>query len=147
MSDTEHNKCPSCGAENQTDARFCRICGSPLGEPQPQPLAAAVGASANALSQEITSITDPLLQMVSTSPNELVITTLRRVLDEAGPRQAEVLRRCAIPRWFDLAVLAVLREREDGNERILDLLRGYSFVRPLGGERYAYHDAVREALL
>jgi tetratricopeptide (TPR) repeat protein len=100
-----------------------------------------------ALNQEITSITDPLLKMVDTSPDALIVASLQRVLDEAGPRQAEVLRRCAIPRWFDLGVLAVLREREDGNDRVLELLRGYSFVRQIGDERYAYHDAVREALL
>ncbi|MFL5803088.1 MAG: hypothetical protein ACJ8CR_15290 [Roseiflexaceae bacterium] len=100
-----------------------------------------------ALSREITSITDPLLQMVAASPDELIVASLGRVLEEAGPRQAEVLRRGAIPRWFDLDVLAVLREREDGNERILELLRGYSFVRELGEGRYAYHDAVRDALL
>jgi tetratricopeptide (TPR) repeat protein len=108
---------------------------------------AQTNATTSALNQEITSITDPLLKMVDTSPNALIVASLQRVLDEAGPRQAEVLRRCAIPRWFDLGVLAVLREREDGNDRILELLRGYSFVRQLGDQRYAYHDAVREALL
>ena len=54
---------------------------------------------------------------------------------------------CAVPRWFDLAVLAVLRGRADGNERVLELLRGYSFVRPLGAGRFAYSDEVRAALL
>jgi tetratricopeptide (TPR) repeat protein len=104
-------------------------------------------AGKGALSKEITSITDPLLQMVTASPDELIVASLRRVLEEAGPRQAEVLRRCAIPRWFDLDVLAVLRGRQDGNERVLELLRGYSFVRELGEGRYAYHDAMRDALL
>ena len=41
--------------------------------------------------------------------------TNRRVLAEAGPRQADVLRACAIPRWFDLGVMTVLRGRPDGS--------------------------------
>jgi tetratricopeptide (TPR) repeat protein len=81
------------------------------------------------------------------SQSSLIAASFQRVLAESGPRQAEVLRRCAIPRWFDLDVLAVLRERADGNERVLELLRGYSFVREIGGGRYAYQDEVRAMLL
>jgi hypothetical protein len=77
----------------------------------------------------------------------LIASTFQRILAEAGPRQAEVMRACAVPRWFDTAVLEQLRGRPDGNERVLELLRGYSFVRPLGGERYAYQEEVRAALL
>jgi tetratricopeptide (TPR) repeat protein len=147
MADNDRNQCPNCGAENASNARFCRKCGEPLDEAQPALVASEASAAAGALKREITSITDPLLRIVGTSPDALIVASLQRVLDEAGPRQAEVLRRCAIPRWFDLGVLAVLREREDGNERVLEMLRGYSFVRQIGGERYSYHDAVREALL
>lgn len=78
---------------------------------------------------------------------DLIVATFRRVLAEAGPRQAEVLRRCAIPRWWDLAVLGVLREGAEGGERVLALLAGYSFVRPLGEGRYAFPEEVRGALL
>src|SRR5262245_38184030 len=100
------------------------------------------------LNKAITAITDPLLKIESNaSPDDLIIASLRRVLAEAGPRQVDVLRACAIPRWFDLGVLAVLRGRADGNERVLELLRGYSFVRELGDGRYAYQDVVRKALL
>ena len=77
----------------------------------------------------------------------LITSTFRRLLAEAGPRQAEVMRACAVPRWFDLAVLALLRDRADGNQRVLELLRGYSFVRPLGAGRFAYSAEVRAALL
>lgn len=49
--------------------------------------------------------------------DNLIVATFRQLLAAAGPRQAEVLRACAVPRWFDLAVLAVLRGRADGNER------------------------------
>lgn len=79
--------------------------------------------------------------------DNLIVATFRRLLAEAGPRQAEVMRACAVPRWFDLAVLAVLRDRADGNQRVLELLRGYSFVRPLGAGRFAYSAEVRVALL
>src|SRR6187551_398817 len=86
--------------------------------------------------------------MISTPPQDnLIISTFRRLLAEAGPRQAEVMRACAVPRWFDLGVLAVLRGRAEGNERVLDLLRGYSFVHPLGAGRYTYSAEVRAALL
>jgi hypothetical protein len=77
----------------------------------------------------------------------LIVTTFRHLLAEAGPRQAEVMRACAVPRWFDLEVLELLRGRADGNERVLELLRGYSFVRPLGTGRLAYSEEVRAALL
>src|SRR5215207_4453285 len=86
--------------------------------------------------------------MISTIPQDnLIVATFRRLLAQAGPRQAEVMRACAVPRWFDLAVLELLRGRADGNERVLELLRGYSFVRPLGTGRFAYSAEVRAALL
>src|SRR6187549_3663192 len=86
--------------------------------------------------------------MISTPPQDnLIVATFRRLLAEAGPRQAEVMRACAVPRWFDLAVLELLRGRGDGNERVLELLRSYSFVQPLGAGRFAYSAEVRAALL
>src|SRR5215207_6057439 len=86
--------------------------------------------------------------MTSTiAQDNLIVATFRRLLAEAGPRQAEVMRACAVPRWFDLAVLAVLRGRAEGNERVLDLLRGYSFVQPIGAGRFGYSVEVRAALL
>src|SRR5215212_10424286 len=81
------------------------------------------------------------------SQDNLIVVTFRRLLAEAGPRQAEVMRACAVPRWFDLAVLELLRGRADGNQRVLELLRSYSFVRPLGAGRFAYSAEVRAALL
>src|SRR5215210_3154238 len=85
--------------------------------------------------------------MVIIPQDNLITSTFRRLLAEAGPRQAEVMRACAVPRWFDLAVLGLLRGRADGNQRVLELLRGYSFVRPLGAGRFAYSAEVRAALL
>jgi hypothetical protein len=79
--------------------------------------------------------------------DNLIVATFRHLLAEAGPRQAEVMRACAVPRWFDLAVLELLRGRAEGNERVLELLRGYSFVRPLGAGRFTYSAEVRAALL
>jgi hypothetical protein len=81
------------------------------------------------------------------STNDLVVHFLRQVLAEAGPRQAEIMRRCAIPRWFNTGVLTILRGRSDYNERILEMLRTYSFVQQIGEELYIYHDEVRIALL
>lgn len=99
------------------------------------------------ISSEITAITDPLLRMTTAFPRELIGASLRRILDDAGPNQAALLRRCAIPRWFDTDVLAVLRGKLDGNDRVIDLLRNYSFVRQLDAGRFAYHEEVRETLL
>lgn len=83
----------------------------------------------------------------SKSGDELLVYTIDQVLARAGPRQAEVLRRVAVPRWVDASVLRVLRESGDGNERVLEMLRDYSFVRDLGDGRLAYHDEVRKTLL
>lgn len=79
--------------------------------------------------------------------DNLIVATFRRLMAEAGPRQAEVMRACAVPRWFDLAVVELLRGRAEGNERVLELLRGFSFVRPLGTGRFTYSAEVRAALL
>jgi hypothetical protein len=78
---------------------------------------------------------------------DLLVYSLNEVLEHAGPRQAEVLRRCALPRWFDASVLAELRANEEGNGRLIELLSDYSFVRELGDGRLAYHRRVRAALL
>ncbi|MFV9507736.1 MAG: hypothetical protein AB4911_24560 [Oscillochloridaceae bacterium umkhey_bin13] len=77
---------------------------------------------------------------------DLVAAGLDQVLAQAGPRQAEVLRRVALPRWLDASVLRVLRESDEGNERVLALLRQYSFVRDLGDGRLALTEEVRSAL-
>jgi tetratricopeptide (TPR) repeat protein len=79
--------------------------------------------------------------------DELLAYSIDQVLAGADARKAEVLRRCAVPRWFDASVLGVLREKSDDNERFLAKLREYSFVRDLGDGRLAYHDRVRETLL
>lgn len=88
-------------------------------------------------------MTDTALQ----SQDTLIAATFQQVLDEVGPRQAEVLRRGAIVHAFDAEVLAVLRERAEGGARVLAALAEYSFVRVAGPGRYAYQDAVRAALL
>ncbi|NTW97375.1 MAG: hypothetical protein HGB28_02370 [Oscillochloris sp.] len=77
----------------------------------------------------------------------LLTFTVDQVLKNAGPRKAEVLRRCAIPRWFDPSIVRVLRESEESNERIVEQLREFSFIRDLGDGRMAYHDQVRTILL
>ena len=71
--DTNNLNCPNCGTENTHDARFCRKCGEPLGEAQPALVEAQANAAVGRLNQEITSITDPLLKMVDTSPDALIV--------------------------------------------------------------------------
>ncbi|GAA5528959.1 hypothetical protein Hgul01_02762 [Herpetosiphon gulosus] len=86
----------------------------------------------------------PIMPTVS---NALQLS-ITQILESMKPGQAEVMRRCAIPRWFDEEILAVLREREDGNNaKILQQVIEYSFVRQVGEGRYAYIDDVRQYLL
>jgi hypothetical protein len=100
------------------------------------------------LTNIIAGMTTPLIQAGATGQQHKTTgTALRQILAAANLREAEVIRRCAIPRWFDLGVLAVLRERDDGNEAVLRLLSVYSFVRQLDQHHYAYHDDIREVLL
>lgn len=100
------------------------------------------------LAAHITQITNPLMQLANAKGgDELLRASLRQVLAGASKRQAEVLRRCAVPRFFDAGVLAVLRGSDEGNERVLELLQGYSFVRQVADDRFAYHEQVRKELL
>lgn len=102
------------------------------------------------ISRQIRALTDPLIKMrqdTTSAVGGVLVVSVQRVLAEAGPRQADVLRRCAIPHWFDLDVLAMLRERADGNTNIMEQLRSYSFVRQLDEHRFTYHDEVRQLLL
>jgi len=83
------------------------------------------------------------------SGGELLTVGVDQVLQSSRPTQAEVLRRVAVPRWADASVLRLLREgleSRKSDDEVLDLLRGYSFVRDLGDGRVAYHDEVRAAL-
>ncbi|HEY1016356.1 MAG TPA: tetratricopeptide repeat protein [Herpetosiphonaceae bacterium] len=73
---------------------------------------------------------------------------LQQILGSVPPGKAEVLRRCAIPRWIDAPIMGVIRDREDGNnETILEQLSEYSFVRSVGDGRYTYSEDVRTLLL
>ncbi|NTW01964.1 MAG: hypothetical protein HGA19_11855, partial [Oscillochloris sp.] len=92
-------------------------------------------------------LSDMLGAAKSKSGEALLVFNIDQVLKSLKPGKAEVLRRCAIPRWFDASLLRVLRESEDGNERIVEQLREFSFVRDLGDGRMAYHDQVRQILL
>lgn len=95
-------------------------------------------------------LSDMLGAARSKSGDELLVFSIEQVLKAAKPNQAEVLRRCAVPRWVDAGVLrALLQDLETRKpaEELLDLLRSYSFVRELDDGRLAYHDQVRQALL
>jgi len=97
---------------------------------------------------KIKSIIDTLApQTREIVPMDLISASLQQTLIKVDDRQAEILRRCAIPRWFDQDTLALLRERDNGNEHIFNRLCRYSFVRHIDDKTCAYHDAVRSALL
>ena len=85
---------------------------------------------------------------VLSSVSNILQISMMQLLSSVKPGQAEVMRRCAIPRWFDVEILGVLRDRQDGsNQKILDQLESYSFVRRLSDARFAYSDDVRALLL
>ncbi|MBX0326347.1 hypothetical protein K2Z83_01390 [Oscillochloris sp. ZM17-4] len=92
-------------------------------------------------------LSDMLIAAKSKSGDALLTFNIDQVLKSVKPGKAEVLRRCAIPRWFDISILRVLRESEDGNERIIEQMRAFSFIRDLGDGRMAYHEQVRQILL
>ncbi len=79
--------------------------------------------------------------------DEGLTQVLEHLLATASAPQAELLRRAAIPRWIDAAVLSVLQEPEEPGEDQLAALRAYSFVRELGDGRLALPDTLRAALL
>lgn len=79
--------------------------------------------------------------------DEALNQVLEQLLATASAPRAELLRRAAIPRWIDAAVLAALQEPEEPGEDQLAALRAYSFVRELGDGRLALPDTLRAALL
>jgi tetratricopeptide (TPR) repeat protein len=63
---------------------------------------------------------------------------------------AEVLRLCALPREFDAEIIGVLRgtpHAERRNRELLQAVSTFNFVLALPNGGYAYHDALRTALL
>src|SRR5262245_26797128 len=108
MSDDDQTICPNCGTPNQPGTQFCRNCGEPLTEATPE-LVGATADAAGAVRDEITQITNPLMSLGPSAPvAAILVASLQRVLDTAGPREEELLRRCAVPRWFDIGVLSQL---------------------------------------
>ncbi len=69
------------------------------------------------------------------------------LLASSSRAQAEVLRRCAIPRWFDAAILQVLFEHETATHQLLSELRQLSCFHDLGDGRLTYLPEIRTLLL
>lgn len=74
---------------------------------------------------------------------------LERSLAEVPPELANLLRRCALPHWFDPGVIGILRGRPDGaeNEALCRNLASYAFVKTRTDGAYAYHEDARALLL
>lgn len=73
--------------------------------------------------------------------------TLEQILRNISPQVAEALQLCAIPRWFDQAMIAALREEALHSDKILTRLQRFTFLEPLSDGRYALHENVRALLL
>jgi len=87
------------------------------------------------------------------SEEEISRRLLDLLLQAAPPAVADAARVCAIPAWFDPAILALLTADADGPaarqeaERLVEQIAAFSFVysRERGG--YVYHEATRARLL
>jgi hypothetical protein len=69
---------------------------------------------------------------------------------ERSPELAEAIRYCAIPRFFDVAVLGALRGGKAdklSDSQLLAEIASFSFVIARPGGSYAYHDNMRDLIL
>ncbi len=73
--------------------------------------------------------------------------TLDQILQNTRPEVAEALLLCAVPHWFDEALVAALRAEETHNDKILNRFERFTFVSVLASGRFAFHDNVRMRLL
>lgn len=85
-------------------------------------------------------------QTVDQTPASVPVETTNELLESLPSPQAELLRLCAVSRWFDREVLAQLW-RDGDIDTALQAATGYSFIRPLEGGRYVCHESVRTVLL
>lgn len=84
---------------------------------------------------------------------DLDTTFVRQVVKEAAvqdPELPSLIRALAIPRWFDAAIVGVVRDDpfdNEGNERLLGLVAEHRFVLSHHPRTFVYHDNTRDALL
>ena len=85
--------------------------------------------------------------------DDLDAVFVKQILEAAAakyPELPELIRACAIPRWFNAEIVGVLRgtpDDADANRRFLGLISDYGFVLPRRDGGFAYHDNTRDALL
>jgi len=90
-----------------------------------------------------TVATTPALGQPDALMEQLVVT----ILSKSRPQVAEAVRLCAIPFWFDLELLATLRNSDDGlEEKILERLARFSFIHQDDRGRYTFSEDVRRYL-
>ena len=77
-------------------------------------------------------------------PSGEAIERFLKWVDDEAQRQAVIT--CAMPRFFNLDIVTLLSETEQG-EPSFQFIKALSFVRQLGGKGWIYHDSVREAML
>ena len=59
-----------------------------------------------------------------------------------------MLALCAVPRWLDEEIIAVLRQKEDGrNHEVLERINAYSFIYPWDTDLYTMSDDARQRFL
>jgi tetratricopeptide (TPR) repeat protein len=81
-------------------------------------------------------------------PDALMDQLVGMILRKARPQLAEAIRLCAVPFWFDLELLAALRQNDDGlDEKILARMARFSFVHQDDRGRYTFAQDVRAYLL
>jgi tetratricopeptide (TPR) repeat protein len=101
----------------------------------------------------MTGRNDPSLETLSTlptmmQPGALMDQLVGMILKKSRPQLAQAIRLCAVPFGFDLALLAALRQGDDGlDEKILARMARFSFVHQDDRGRYTFGQDVRAYLL
>jgi len=72
---------------------------------------------------------------------------LQQILQSLRPEVAEALRACAVPHWFDEAMIGALRGTPEFVDKILNRVTRFTFVEVVAPGRYALHDNIRARLL
>lgn len=84
------------------------------------------------------------------NPEQAILKLILGRVEERDSALADAIRYCAIPRRFDSEILGVLRQAPDdreANDRLLQDLTSYSFVRAQSDGGYSYDHTTRDLLI
>ena len=100
------------------------------------------------LTSVIAELTAPLIHKdAAGKPTNTTNFALQHVLAAVTAREAEIIRRCAIPRRFDQDTFTTLQEPASDLSQLFQWITSYSFIRKVSDRHYAYHEEIRKNLL